>query len=509
MDIRPFPRATTLRYRRTSGTIIDINAKSVAWRSEPVLSCETSPRHGQLQIWKSHLSCGTSMQVSADRGENTGFVREDVTRPLVRMMAWTKRRTMMWKMAMLTKRTKTTTYRTTLSASLRSPHAQQHVTRTILYEHVQHKCRSPEPRPTASASKHSRNARLRVTRAALCGNFPEMSRKWYQLTLVKTGIHAKFHFNMELEDVKTTLSCEVSPKSEISLCHKNVLRAQMTACTTLSLCDLRGSLSTFGHLSAPPKNNNVRATITPKPVWGTNDQGTLGLSKVFHHASWNKLWKSLSDHGVYDHLRWVMRPLCFKQCGCIQGSRGRPRLFDIKCWPTNKCYSEPPFLRCVHVDHARVAATSWTGRCWCDSSLVNVHFCQWRFSSPPVQYKIFMSLLNKLVAELTESGVLLNTATFNHPIFVPSRTASKTIQFKNGTWRHKLFGCVRCVGAGGKIKLDEYHFQVASKASLASRQTLCDRNVQLKGRLRFFDAVVSPVALFWFKSSLCSRNGSG
>ena len=53
---------------------------------------------------------------------------------------------------------------------------------------------------------------------------------------------------MELEDVKTTLSCEASLKSKTSLCHQDVLGAQTTTCATLTLCDLRGTLSTFGHL---------------------------------------------------------------------------------------------------------------------------------------------------------------------------------------------------------------------------------------------------------------------
>ena len=38
--------------------------------------------------------------------------------------------------------------------------------------------------------------------------------------------------------------------------------------------------------------------------------------------------------------------------------------------------------------------------------------------------------------------------------------------------------------------------QAASKAFFANRNMLCDQNVPVKDRLRYFDAVVSPVALF-------------
>ena len=41
-----------------------------------------------------------------------------------------------------------------------------------------------------------------------------------------------------------------------------------------------------------------------------------------------------------------------------------------------------------------------------------------------------------------------------------------------------------------------HHLQAASKAFFANKTILCDRNVHVKDRLRYFDAVVSPVALF-------------
>ena len=42
----------------------------------------------------------------------------------------------------------------------------------------------------------------------------------------------------------------------------------------------------------------------------------------------------------------------------------------------------------------------------------------------------------------------------------------------------------------------DQHLQAASKAFLCHRATLCDRNVSLGKRLRYFDAVISPVAVF-------------
>ena len=42
----------------------------------------------------------------------------------------------------------------------------------------------------------------------------------------------------------------------------------------------------------------------------------------------------------------------------------------------------------------------------------------------------------------------------------------------------------------------DQHLQAASKAFFCHRATLCDRNVSLGKRLRYFDAVISPVAVF-------------
>ena len=42
----------------------------------------------------------------------------------------------------------------------------------------------------------------------------------------------------------------------------------------------------------------------------------------------------------------------------------------------------------------------------------------------------------------------------------------------------------------------DFHIQAACKAFYAHIRILCDRTVSLQHRLRFFDAVVSPVACY-------------
>ena len=64
----------------------------------------------------------------------------------------------------------------TVCASLRSQNAHGHLTRAILHENFQEKCRGPEPRPTFCASLRSRNAHGHVTRTILCENLQENCR---------------------------------------------------------------------------------------------------------------------------------------------------------------------------------------------------------------------------------------------------------------------------------------------------------------------------------------------
>ena len=61
---------------------------------------------------------------------------------------------------------------------------------------------------------------------------------------------------------------------------------------------------------------------------------------------------------------------------------------------------------------------------------------------------------------------------------------------KNESGGHKWLGCILGVGKAGRTTVDLNHHLQANKT------ILCDRTVHVKDRLRYFDAVVSPVALF-------------
>ena len=111
-------------------------------------------------------------------------------------------------------------------------------------------------------------------------------------------------------------------------------------------------------------------------------------------------------------------------------------------------------------------------------------------------------LLETFVHEFAEVGLLLNgekTVVLTNEAQPPSHLWTQTgikLQVKNGSGGHKWLGCILGVGKAGRTTLDlTHHLQAASRAFFANRNILCDQNVPVTDRLRYFDAVVSPVAL--------------
>ena len=62
---------------------------------------------------------------------------------------------------------------------------------------------------------------------------------------------------------------------------------------------------------------------------------------------------------------------------------------------------------------------------------------------------------------------------------------------------HKWLGCMLCTANTGSHTLDlAHHLHAASKAFYANRPYLVNRNVAMRDRFRYFNAMVTPVACF-------------
>ena len=70
------------------------------------------------------------------------------------------------------------------------------------------------------------------------------------------------------------------------------------------------------------------------------------------------------------------------------------------------------------------------------------------------------------------------------------------IQVKTGNSGRMWLGCIPGVSPANRSSLDlQHHLRAASRVFSAHKQLLCDQRVRVKDRLRFFDIVITPVAM--------------
>ena len=241
-----------------------------------------------------------------------------------------------------------------------------------------------------------------------------------------------------------------------------------------------------------------------KPVWIVS----LDLSKAFDRVNWSKLWAALTAHGVSQHLVWIIQCLYWKQEGCVKGDTDVSNCFPINSGVRQGCVLSPKVFSSVQ---------QWAMRKW-RLDVENAHYgidlqddlpklLDLRFADDILLFARTaheaLFLLESLMQEFEDVGLLLNgdkTVVLTNEAQPPSHLWTRTgikLQVKNGSGGHKWLGCILGVGKAGRTTLDINHpLQAASKAFFANKTILCDRTVPVKARLRYFDAVVSPVAVF-------------
>ena len=120
-------------------------------------------------------------------------------------------------------------------------------------------------------------------------------------------------------------------------------------------------------------------------------------------------------------------------------------------------------------------------------------------------------LLDKLVTCLAEVRLRLNVGKTQSqsPSEVPLRNGQVIEVLDRGS-THKWLGCMLCTASTGNHAPDlAHHLQAAPKAFFAHRFFLVNRNVAMRDRFKYFDAMVTPVACFSaahrkvYKQDLC------
>ena len=112
-------------------------------------------------------------------------------------------------------------------------------------------------------------------------------------------------------------------------------------------------------------------------------------------------------------------------------------------------------------------------------------------------------MVDALVTCLKEVSLALNAS--KTKILTTQAQPRKTVTTQNGlemeisdaTTAHKWLGCLLSTFNAGNTKADlDFRLQATSKAFYANKSTLCDKNVTLDSRIKFFDSVVTSVVRF-------------
>ena len=206
------------------------------------------------------------------------------------------------------------------------------------------------------------------------------------------------------------------------------------------------------------------------PVWIVS----LDLSKAFDKVKWESLWEALSEHGVSDHMLWVLQRIYYGQTGRIEDNNADGDLFHIRGGVRQGCVLSPRLFSCV----LEVALGSWrrkVGTAGVDFQDGMRTLLDLRFADDLLLFaKTFQEtkfLLDELVTCLAEVGFQLNvrktkvlTTQSQSPTEVPLRNGQAIEVIDRGS-THKWLGCMLCTANTGNHSLDlAHHLHAASKA---------------------------------------------
>ena len=79
------------------------------------------------------------------------------------------------------------------------------------------------------------------------------------------------------------------------------------------------------------------------PLWIVS----LDLSKAFDKAKWEHVWEALSEHGVSDHMLWVLQSIYYGQMGRIEHHNTDGDPFCIREGVQQGCVLSPWLFSCV------------------------------------------------------------------------------------------------------------------------------------------------------------------
>ena len=74
---------------------------------------------------------------------------------------------------------------------------------------------------------------------------------------------------------------------------------------------------------------------------------SLDLSNAFDKVKWENLWEALSEHGVSDHMLWVLQCIHYGQIGRVGDNNADGGPFCIRGGVRQRCVLSPRLFLCV------------------------------------------------------------------------------------------------------------------------------------------------------------------
>ena len=238
------------------------------------------------------------------------------------------------------------------------------------------------------------------------------------------------------------------------------------------------------------------------PLWIVS----LDLSKAFDRVDWRSLWEALRLHGVSPHLIWLLQMTYANQKGQVLSNTDTSHEFDICAGVRQRCVLSPRLFCSV----LQSAMGRWRGQV--EHLGLNLgdgmsHLLDLRFADDILLFgesaQAVGSMLDALVACLEQVGLKLNASktkvltTQAQPPSTLTTPAGLELEVLEPTNSHKWLGCpLSTANTGNRQQEMNYRLQNASRAFQANRWILCDKNVSLALRLKFFDAMVTSVVCF-------------
>ena len=200
------------------------------------------------------------------------------------------------------------------------------------------------------------------------------------------------------------------------------------------------------------------------PVWIVS----LDLSKAFDRANWDALWLALHDHGISEHLVWILQFIYSNQSGEVQGEHSNSALFPIHAGVRQGCVLSPRlFCSVLQWGMSAWRRNAETKGCGFDLGDTMPSLLDLRFADDILLFARTaaeaMALLDDLVRKLQNIGLQLNAA--KTVVLTSGVQPPSSLHTNNGTVlrvlkqeeAHKWLGCMISAAGSRNTHLD-LHF---------------------------------------------------